>query len=173
MFNWSEAVSNTCPATGILLSATVLLGLAACGGGGSSSSSTGLTAATNPTPNLLRGTGQAVNTLQGSAVRIVGQFSSTIVNTTGTLNRNTGSLQINDGLINFSDTNGPNSQGVFRDGGDALTISGVGFQDFDFVFPYVQISTFAGFEVGYLGVAGSVTPVANVPTAHQVLACTV
>ena len=139
------------------------LALAACGGGsGGGNGTNGVSATSAPPPPILNGQTTTQAQLTGSAIRFT-DFSTEVVNVAGSLNNRTGALAINDGLFNFVDNTGPDSNGIFRSGTAALTTEIDGFREFDFVFPYVQIYTLRGVEVASFGVAGIATDPANVP----------
>ncbi len=79
-------------------------------GGGSTATYASLTDATHTTPITLRASGLLTNVSDGTI---------SVDNGTGSLVPNTQSLTISDGVVTLTDTDGPNSAGVFQDASGA------------------------------------------------------
>jgi len=157
----------------LLVGATAL---SACGGGGGGGGVSGTDGRTGPdreaTYATLDSTAPGSSRFGGTALRSLDSGNrGTLVRSEGRIDRDSGSLTLTDDLYTFTDTDGSDRFGIFRDANGAefapATNTSATAQDYEYVSFYAGSYRVGSQSYTLVGTAGIVTRPINMPTVGR------
>lgn len=153
------------------LAATSCFALVSACGGGSGPNTPALMTPTpppvSPSYETLDSTSESTSSLGGVALRTDGATGALdVTQTSGTIRHNTSAVTLNDGTYSFTDTDGPDSNGVLTDGSSTVIDGSQAYtRTYEYVTVYEQTYVSGGVTYDANGVIGIVTRPADIPTA--------